>query len=126
RLHPWINNYNDLVLFLMKCNMDVKYIGSGQAAKALVYYVTDYVTKGSLPLHLGLQSLCWAIRQNEAKYYQDKTVDADRVRRSLMVKVVNAMMGRQEISHQQVMSYLVGGGDSYKSHTFKTLYWGEF
>lgn len=126
RLHPWINNYNDLVLFLMKCNMDIKYIGSGQAAKALVYYVTDYVTKGSLPLHLGLQSLCWAIRQNEAKYDGPEKVDADIIKRSLMVKVVNAMMGRQEISHQQVMSYLVGGGDSYTSHKFRTLYWGEF
>ncbi|EIM87295.1 uncharacterized protein STEHIDRAFT_56488, partial [Stereum hirsutum FP-91666 SS1] len=126
RLHPWINNYNDVVLFLMKCNMDIKYIGSGQAAKALVYYVTDYVTKGSLPLHLGLQSLCWALRQNEAKYDGMDDLDVQSMKRSLMVKVVNAMMGRQEISHQQVMSYLVGGGDSYTSHKFRTLYWGEF
>lgn len=126
RLHPWINNYNDLVIFLMKCNMDVKYIGSGQAAKALVYYVTDYVTKGSLPLHTGLQALMWAIQHNEAKYAGQDDVDQRSVGKSLMIKVVNAMMGRQELSHQQVMSYLVGGGDHYTSHKFRTLYWPDF
>jgi hypothetical protein len=28
--------------------MDIKYIGSGEAARALVYYVTDYITKATL------------------------------------------------------------------------------
>ncbi|KIJ05808.1 hypothetical protein PAXINDRAFT_20963 [Paxillus involutus ATCC 200175] len=27
------------------------------------------------------------------------------------------------MSHQQVMSYLIGGGDHYKSHTFAFLNW---
>ena len=57
RLHPRINNYNEVVLFLMQCNMDIKYIGSGEAAKALVYYVTDYITKESLATHIGLEAL---------------------------------------------------------------------
>lgn len=43
-----------------------------------------------------------------------------------MTKSVNAMMGRQETSHQQVMSYLVGGGDFYSSHTFRTFRWFKF
>ncbi|EGO30248.1 hypothetical protein SERLADRAFT_404509 [Serpula lacrymans var. lacrymans S7.9] len=32
----------------------------------------------------------------------------------------------QELFHQQVMSYLVGGGDCYSSHAFKLLRWYEF
>lgn len=36
------------------------------------------------------------------------------------------MMGHQEISHPQVLSYLVGGGDHYKSEEFKALHWGSF
>ncbi|KAF8550781.1 hypothetical protein OG21DRAFT_1478399 [Imleria badia] len=81
-------------MFLLQCNMDIKYIGSGPAAKALVFYITDYITKSSLSVHAGL----------DAKH--------------LFVKLVNALMARQELSHQQVMSYIVGGGDHYKSHTF--------
>jgi Helitron helicase-like domain at N-terminus len=38
RLHLWINNFNDVVIFLLKCNMDVKFIGSSMAAKALVLH----------------------------------------------------------------------------------------
>ncbi|EGO04557.1 hypothetical protein SERLA73DRAFT_128574 [Serpula lacrymans var. lacrymans S7.3] len=35
-------------------------------------------------------------------------------------------MARQEMSHQQVMSYLIGGGDCYTSHSFHVLRWSEF
>ncbi|EGO04332.1 hypothetical protein SERLA73DRAFT_44625 [Serpula lacrymans var. lacrymans S7.3] len=52
----------------MRCNMDIKYIGSGQAAKALVYYVTDCITESSLPVHVGLDALKYAIKQNNLKY----------------------------------------------------------
>lgn len=34
-------------------------------------------------------------------------------------------MGKQEVSHQQVMSYLVGGGDTYASHTFRAFCFQE-
>lgn len=30
-------------------------------------------------------------------------------------------MEKQEISHQQVMSYLIGGGNTYTSHTFHSF-----
>lgn len=125
RLHPRINNFNDVVIFLMQCNMDVKYIGSGEAAKALVYYVTDYITKESLATHVGLGALAYAIQQNDVKYYDDKMTLESAKGKSLFVKTVNAMMARQETSHQQVLSYLIGGGDHYKANSFRLLKWAE-
>ncbi|KAJ7131640.1 hypothetical protein C8R43DRAFT_895752, partial [Mycena crocata] len=131
RLHPRINNFNEFVLFLLRCNMDIKYVGSGEAAKALVYYVTDYITKSTLPAHIGLAAIEYAIKRNQDKY--DIAPSADGVRpteqvkdRSLFTKTVMAIMAKQELSHQQVMSYLVGGGDKYCSHTFKNIRWGDF
>ncbi|KAJ7315565.1 hypothetical protein DFH08DRAFT_621177, partial [Mycena albidolilacea] len=32
---------------------------------------------------------------------------------------------KQEMSHKQVMSYLIGGGDYYCSYTFKPVKWGD-
>ncbi|KAJ7860952.1 hypothetical protein B0H14DRAFT_2268730, partial [Mycena olivaceomarginata] len=61
RLHPRINPYNSLMMFLLRCNMDIKYVGSGEAAKALVHYVTDYVTKSALATHVGLSAVEYAI-----------------------------------------------------------------
>ncbi|KAJ7084457.1 hypothetical protein B0H15DRAFT_923743 [Mycena belliarum] len=75
RLHPRINNYNELVIFLLRCNMDIKYVGSGEAAKALVYYVTDYITKGTLSTHVGLAAVEYAIKMNESIYQNDHGSD---------------------------------------------------
>jgi len=125
RLHPRINNFNDVVIFLLQCNMDIKYIGSGEAAKALIYYVTDYITKENLATHVGLEALAYAIKQNDAKYYQDDCSLKSEKGKSLFIKTVNAMMGRQEMSHQQVLSYFIGSGDHYKANMFRLLKWGE-
>ncbi|KAJ7088871.1 hypothetical protein B0H15DRAFT_780469, partial [Mycena belliarum] len=128
RLHPRINNYNELVIFLLRCNMDIKYIGSGEAAKALVYYVTDYITKGTLSTHVGLAALEYAIKMNELKFNPGHAprFEQAEVNHSLFTKTVMALMSKQEMSHQQVMSYLVGGGDYYTSHQFKIVKWGDF
>ena len=126
RLHPWINNYNDVVLFLLQCNMDIKFIGSGPAAKALTYYISDYITKNDLKVHVGLQAIQAAIESHQKRFADDPASSASTRERNLLTKTVNAMMGRREISHQQVMSYLVGGGDYYASHEFRTVRFYEF
>ncbi|KIJ58691.1 hypothetical protein HYDPIDRAFT_33934 [Hydnomerulius pinastri MD-312] len=123
RFHPRINNFHDLVIFLLQCNMDIKYIGSGEAAKALVFYVTDYITKSNLAVHVGLDAIKYAIRQNEERFLETSSIDHRAKHKSAFVKSVNALMARQELSHQQVMSYLIGGGDHYRSHTFTQLPW---
>jgi hypothetical protein len=121
-----INNYMDLILFLMQSNTDTQFIGSGEAAKAAVFYITEYITKGSLPMYIGIQALEYATKMHEQKFESLEDVTVDQKNRNLITKSVNAMMGQQEISHQQVMSYLVGGGDFYASHTFQTVRWYEF
>jgi hypothetical protein len=63
RLHPRINNYHGLIMFLLRCNMDIKYIGSGEATKASVHYITDYITKSTLGTHVGLSAVKYAIKR---------------------------------------------------------------
>ncbi len=125
RLHPRIANYNDLVMFVMQANMDIKHIGSGEGAKALIYYVTDYITKSSLPTHLGLAALMYAINSTHARYGQPDGWDSAENVGALTI-VVNSMLSRQEVSHAQVMSELVGGGNHYTSHRFRLLYYRAF
>lgn len=71
RFHLWINNYNDVVIFLLQANMDIKYIGSGQAAKALVYYVSDYITKSELRVGVGISALQVALHGQNARFQND-------------------------------------------------------
>ena len=125
RLHPRIANYNDVIIFLLRANMEIKHVGSGEGAKALIYYVTDYITKASLPTHVGLAALLYAINRTRDKYRDVPNWEETRSAGALTV-VVNSMMARLEIPHQQVMSYLIGGGDSYKSDKFRVLHYGSF
>lgn len=125
RLHPRIAPYNDIVMFCMRCNMDIKFIGSGQAAKALMYYVTDYITKDGLPLHVALTALIQATRKLKERAV-DEWYDVGKFSRSALTTVVNSMMVKHEMSHQQVMSAVVGGGDHYTPEKFAILYRGAF
>lgn len=129
RLHPRIAAYNDVVLFLVQCNMDIKFIGSGEAAKAYLYYITDYITKPSLPVHVGLAALSYAIKQTHTRFpfmSEGDRIERTEKQKGAMIITVNSMIGHQEISHQQVMSYLVGGGDHYTPESFQILHWRAF
>jgi hypothetical protein len=121
RLHPRISNYNDIITFCMKCNNDIKFIGSGEDAKALIYYMTDYITKLSLPFHIAMPAFSFAIQKwsSSLQSLQGKEL-------SLLNKCLNSLNGQLEFSHQQIMNYLVGNGDVYTNETFRVLWLGSF
>ncbi|KAJ7908417.1 hypothetical protein B0H13DRAFT_1617446 [Mycena leptocephala] len=101
-------------MFLLRCNMDIKYVGSGEAAKALIYYVTDYITESALVTHVGSSTVEYAIKRNNEKFAGtgDEINNLEKVNRSrsLFAETIMAFMSKQEVSHQQVMSYLVISG----------------
>lgn len=105
--------------------MEIKHIGSGEGAKALIYYIMDYITKASLLAHVGLCALLYAINRSQNKYKDEPGWEEHQSSGALTV-LVNSMMARQEISHQQVMSYLIGGGDHYTSDKFRVLHYSSF
>ena len=100
RLHPRIANYNDVIIFLLRANMDIKHVGSGEAAKALIYYVTDYITKSSLPTHVGLSALLHAIHRTTDKYKEKETWEKNEYAGALTI-LINSILSKQETSHQK-------------------------
>lgn len=45
--------------------MDIKFIGSGASAKAVMYYITDYITKSELKTHVAYAALEFAVKKLE-------------------------------------------------------------
>ena len=43
--------------------MDIKFIGSEAAAKAVLYYITDYITKTQLKAHVAYAALNLAVHK---------------------------------------------------------------
>ena len=68
-----------------------------EGAKALIYYITDYITKVSLPAHIGLAALLYAINRTREKYEDVPNWEHTKQAGALTI-LVNSMMARQEIA----------------------------
>ncbi|EPT05109.1 hypothetical protein FOMPIDRAFT_1107226, partial [Fomitopsis schrenkii] len=46
KTEAWINTFNPVLSFLLRCNTDVTCLLSGTQVRAIIAYVTDYISKG--------------------------------------------------------------------------------
>jgi hypothetical protein len=51
----WMNTITPMVTYLMRCNSDVTSLLSGTAIKAVIAYISDYITKSSLKTYRVLE-----------------------------------------------------------------------
>jgi len=119
-----VNNFNATILEAIRCNMDIKFIGSNASAKAILYYITDYITKSQLKTHVAYAALELAIKKLE-QYHPNESDQSLRAKQMLQ-KCAYALVSHQELSAQQVASYLMDFEDHFTSHTFRPLYWTSF
>ena len=45
--------------------MDIQFLGSGPSTKAIIYYITDYITKAQLKSHVAYAALALAVQKLE-------------------------------------------------------------
>ena len=119
-----VNNFNTTILEAVRCNMDIQFIGSGESAIAMIYYVTDYITKSQLKSHVAYAALQLAVKKCEQ--VDDADDDFTIKSKRLLQKCAYAMISHQEMSAQQVVSYLMDYEDHFMSHRFGNLYWASF
>ena len=119
-----VNNFNETILRAIRCNMDIKFIGSGPAAKAIIYYITNYITKSQLKTHVAYAALELATKKL-GEYNPDDDEITIRAKK-LLQKCAFSMISHQELSAQQVASYLMDYEDHFTSHQYRNLYWTSF
>lgn len=123
-LNGLVNNFNRTILEAIRCNMDIKFIGSGSAAKAVTYYITNYITKSQLKTHVAYAALELAV--NKLGEYDPHDDEVTLRAKSLLRKCAFTMISHQELSGQQVASYLMDYEDHFTSHSYRNLYWTSF
>ena len=119
-----VNNFNMTMLEAIRCNMDIQFVGSGKSAKAMIYYVTDYITKSQLKTHIAYAALQVAVHKCEQ--LDDDSKDYVHSSKRLLQKCAYALVSHQELSAQQVVSYLLDYEDHFTSHSYSNLYWPSF
>ncbi|KAH6907180.1 hypothetical protein BKA70DRAFT_1104794, partial [Coprinopsis sp. MPI-PUGE-AT-0042] len=53
----WMNTFSSVLTYLLGCNTDVTSMLSGTAVKAVIVYVTDYITKPGLKTHVAFDAI---------------------------------------------------------------------
>ncbi|KZT55303.1 hypothetical protein CALCODRAFT_414823, partial [Calocera cornea HHB12733] len=121
-----VNNYNPTILQALRCNMDIKFVGLGPLAKAVMYYITDYITKSQLKVHVAYAALRMAVDKLNGLGLPNDAAHVTESGRRLLQKCAHAMIANQELSGPQVAAYLLGFGDHYTSHRFCNVLWKAF
>ncbi|KAF8573075.1 hypothetical protein K439DRAFT_1650069 [Ramaria rubella] len=120
----WINTFTPIVTYLLRCNSDVTSLLSGTAIKAVIAYVTDYVSKSPLKTYGIFESIKDIFDRNAEMLNSEKP--RQEKARKLLTSIVNSMTTKMEIGAPMASAYLLEQPDHYTSHRFKPFYWMPF
>jgi len=101
--------------------MDIKLNTNGSNTKDVAFYITAYATKKQKKSHdlSALMASALPYHINNLKYE-----DIRERNRLLLYHCINIINREMELSGPQVVSYLMGYGDTYTSHNYNPLYTG--
>ncbi len=119
-----LNNFSPVVSFIMRCNHDVTSLLSGTAIKAVIAYVTDYITKPGLKTHTIFEAVK-SVFKRESDIINGDLEKLTKAKK-LVVKIVNSLIARSEIGGPMASMYLLKHKDHYTSHTFIPFYWNTY
>src|SRR6202035_2632454 len=97
---------------------------SGTAIKAVVAYVSDYITKPGLKTYSIFDTIRSVFDRN-SETIGSSMKRKDKARR-LMTQIVNTLTAKLEIGGPMASLYLLGNPDHYTSHTFVPFYWKNY
>src|SRR6202020_259932 len=117
----WINTLTPCVTYLLRCNSDVTSLLSGTSIKAIVAYVTDYVTKPGLKTYSIFDSIKSVFTKNTEML--GGTMKQKEKARPLITQIINSLTSKMEIGSPMASLYLLNNPDHYTSHKFITVYW---
>ena len=110
-----VNNFNPYILVCCRHNHDLKCILSGKAAKAAMFYLSDYITKMDTKTYEMLSLLSHAVVQVSMPESVLPTTAINNAR-NLLHNCLSQFSRQQQIHAQQAAYYIWGFGDGIPSH----------
>jgi hypothetical protein len=124
KLEPWINTFTPLLTYLTRCNTDVTCMWSGTAIKAVLIYISDYITKTGLKTHVVFETIK-SIFDKHRDIVVGSMPEKEKAR-MLINKMVNLLSTKLELGAPMVCMYLLDNPDHYKNHTFIPFHWESY
>ena len=121
---PWMNTVTPELTYLLRSNSDVTSLMSGTAIKAVVAYVTDYITKQSLKTYCIFDVIRSIFDKNSEMIGGD--LNRKETVRKIFTQVVNSLTAKMEIGGPMASLYILGNPDHYTDHQFVPFYWRSY
>jgi Helitron helicase-like domain at N-terminus len=125
RLYPYINGWLPAVLICARCNNDIKLLTNGSDTRNILFYVTSYAAKKQGKIH-NLSAVLAQVYAYHAQNNHAFTNNLRETQRILIFRLIHAINREQEIALPMVISYLMGWGDTFRSHHYSAIYWSSF
>src|ERR1700676_2989357 len=119
-----VKSGSPIVTFLLRCNSDITSLLSGTAIKAIVAYISDYVTKPGLKTYTIFDTIR-SVFDRSSEMLGGTQERKDKAR-SLLTKIVNALTAKLEIGGPMASLYLLGNPDHYTNQNFIVFYWKSY
>jgi len=125
RLYSNVNGWVPALTVNVRCNNNGKLLTSGNDMKNVAYYVTNYAAKkqGKTYNLSAILAKGYAYHLKHPSTYVSDLRDEQRL---LLFRLIHTINREQELAAPMVISYLMGWGDSYRSHHYVTIYWSSF
>ena len=107
-----VNFFNPYILVMCRHNHDIKCILSGKAAKAAMFYITDYITKMDIKTYEMLSLMSRAVISVSSTQMSSNIDHA----KTLLHKCLSQFSRQQQVHGQQAVRYLRGLDDAMMSH----------
>jgi uncharacterized protein YfiM (DUF2279 family) len=120
RLIGQLNAWSPSVFYGGRCNNDIKLVTNGSDARSIAWYITHYATKKQ-----GRSFNQSAVLAKAYMYHQansQTTIDSRERNRLFVFRCGLSLNREMEFSSQQANAYVMGYGDTIKSHTYSPIY----
>jgi hypothetical protein len=117
RDHQMVNQYNQSMAIGLRHNLDVSPIVTRKKGLALMHYICNYATKLNAPMW---RRLAYAVELLDLARQQQREADdagtpsaiGDETK-SFLLRTANRIFTSRELSHPEVLSYLLGFGTDF-------------
>ncbi|KIM66136.1 hypothetical protein SCLCIDRAFT_110680 [Scleroderma citrinum Foug A] len=124
RVYEFMNGWVPAFTMNAHCNNDGKLLTNSRDTTNISFYIMTYQTKKQ-----GRSHNMSAILAKGFAYHASKSTYLENIRdqqRLLLFCLVHTINREQELAAPMVMSYLMGWGDTYRSHHYVPIYWSSF
>jgi hypothetical protein len=124
RLYEFMNGWVPALTVNIRSNNDGKLLTNSRETINTSFYITGYQTKKQgRNFNMSAILAKGFAYHNQRSSYLESIHDQNRL---LLFRLVHTINREQELAAPMVMSYLMGWGDTYRSHQYTTIYWSSF